>query len=496
MIALEAKNVCKSFGAIKALNNVSISISEGEIRAILGGNGSGKSTFSKILGGSVKLDSGEISLYGKEYKTVSPSSSKKQGVVVTSQELSLLDNLSVAENLLLCNLPVKSSILFDKKKCLKQAEEILEKLKIGNILKEKVDSLSANQKYMVEFAKALLQDPKILVIDEITSALHREEVNTVRDIAHELKKKGTTILFISHRMPEIFSICDSITVLRNGELVGTFGVKDNTEDELLSLMTGLDMKDFKQSIQTSCYVPTNDEPLLYAENFSITGFKNKINLEIQPGEIIGIAGLQGNGQSNLVRRLFAIDGPIELKIDGNEKVIKSPKDAIKNGIAFISGDREKESTFSGRSIAENLGVVADLVLKRKIQDKSQLLSKYSVVMNKISYPIKTLSGGNQQKIVMARWTSTEPRILLADDPTKGIDVQARREIHKIIRELTENGSSVIYVSSDDEELVELTSYCKSSKVIIMYNGEIVNTLTNENITSENIANYAIPRGAK
>ncbi|GHS99085.1 sugar ABC transporter ATP-binding protein [Synergistales bacterium] len=492
MKVLECKNLSKSFGATTALLNASLGVSAGEVRAVLGGNGSGKSTLAKILGGSVKLTSGEIYLNEKLTNITSPSFAKKHGIVVTSQELSLISNLSVEQNLTICSIPRKCGIFVDRKRIHREAVEILAKVGIEDYVNTEIDDLAPNQQYLVEFAKALLQKPKILIIDEVTSALYREDVAIVRDIIKGQKENGCAVIFISHRMSEISAICDSVSVLRNGEMLGTFGVDEKKENELLTLMTGREIVDVENA-ETGKQQDPNQTPLLCAHELNLEGFDTKIDFRVMKNEIIGVAGLQGHGQSSLVRSLFAINKPVSLQIKGVEQSISSPSVAVKAGLTFISGDRQKEGTFSNRSIMDNLSAIVDIVLKRRNVNKESILSTYRVVMDDSKQPISALSGGNQQKVVFGRLTAAEPLVILADDPTKGIDVNAKRDVYRFLRDLANSGSGVVFVSSDDEELVELTRSYEYSKVIVMYKGRIVRELVGQDITAENIASYSIPK---
>ncbi|MDP4091823.1 MAG: sugar ABC transporter ATP-binding protein [Bacillota bacterium] len=491
---LTCENISKTFGNITALKNASLSVAEGEIRALLGGNGSGKSTIAKIIGGAVSPDTGAVKIRDKVIKTKSPSNTKKHGIVITSQELGLFTNLSVEENLCICQLPVTRGLFVNKKEIKKRAFEILKSLKLEHLLDKEISELAPNQQYMVEFAKALVQQPDILIIDEITSALYREDVEVVREIIHALKAKGCTVIFISHRMSEIYSICDTVTVMKNGEIVGTYKINEKNENELLSLMTGRDIKDSDLESENNSLVYENTKTILNIKDLVLPRFDSKINIEVKKGEIIGIAGLQGHGQSEFLKTVFGLQGGIRLEIDGTEKHITSPIKAVKSGLAFVSGDREKEGVFGERSVSENLTAVNNLVLKKTRVNEMKLLKDYGVVFGSTRQQITTLSGGNQQKVVIGRWTSSMPLVLLADDPTKGIDVQARRDIHKIFRDLADAGSAVMMVSSDDEELVELTKHTHLSRIIVMYEGNIVKTLMGKDITKENIIAYSMPKG--
>lgn len=490
-MSLVCKDICKAFGSVVALNGANISIEKGEIRALLGGNGSGKSTLAKILAGSVKRDKGDIVIGGKEYNISSPDEAKCKKVVMTSQELSLFDNLTVEENLCICNIPVCKKIIADKKQMREKALTVLKRLKLEHVIEKRIDTLSSNEQYMIEFAKALLQEPEVLIVDEITSALYSADVEIVKTILHELRGKECIILFITHRMSEIFSICDSVTVMRNGETIADYKTGLVDANRLLSQMTGKDIVTENIHIdQSETKAENNGKTLLNICEMPVKGFDSTVNLKVKEGEVIGIAGLEGHGQSMLVRQLFGIMGGVTLEIDGVKKTITHPRQAVREGIAFISGNRETEGVFGVRSIENNIGVVAHQVLKKKV-DEERILHEYNVVYGSMKNTIRSLSGGNQQKVVIGRWLSCSPKILLADDPTKGIDVQARKDLHEIFCALAAAGSVVLMVSSDEEELIELAHMYQKSKVIVMYEGNIVQTLIGADINKDNIAAAAM-----
>lgn len=489
---LKCSGVCKKFGMDFALKNLDLSVQKGEIRAILGGNGSGKSTLAKLLGGALSLTSGSIELEQQGYHPISPIDAKKRGVIFTSQELSVFDNISIQENIEISSLPLKQKMFVDRGQMSDQATDLIKKYEMEFLLPKQVSELSANELYLVEFLKAIIQNPKLLIIDEITSALYRQDVEKVKAIIKELQQKGCTILFISHRMHEIMSICDSVTVLRNGESAGTYQINEVSEQQLLSLMSGR-----KISQDSACDLSGQLEDVRQAktvlkiQDMQIQGFNTKIDLDVHAGEIICVAGLQGHGQSDLVRQLFGLGRPVDITISEKKYHIASALDAIHRGVAFISGNREREGTFQERSISDNLTPIFNLVMKKGKMDENSILDEYNVKYSNKRNLITSLSGGNQQKVVVARWTSIHPLVLLADDPTKGIDIQARADVHKIIVNLAKEGSAVIMVSSDDEELVALAHRNIFSKIIVMYEGEIVKALTGEEMTPENITAYSM-----
>jgi len=496
MIALQCKHVRKRFGAVAAVDDASLTVNAGEIRGILGGNGSGKSTLAKILAGSVRPDGGEFELEGEAFRPASPRDSHGRRVIATSQELSLFDNLSVEDNLLLSALPRKGGLFVDREALRKEAILALRCLGIEEVLDRKVGTLSPDQKYLLEAAKALAQDPRVLVIDEITSALYREQTEKVRRVLRVRADSGCAVLFITHRLPEIQEICDSVTIMRNGRTVGTFGSCEKNENELLAAMSGVDVAELvRVRTPLSQPAPGTRSEVVGLSGYVIPGFKERVELSVSEGEIVGVAGLQGQGQSALVRSLLGVKRPARYRLLGTDRTIASPQDAVRCGVAFLSGDREQEGIFRARSILENVGVVAELVQRKRV-DKLAMLGKYNVKSDRATRPIVTLSGGNQQKVVISRWISIEPRLLLADDPTKGIDVGSRREIRRYLHELARAGTAVILVSSDDEELVELTKAFDPARVVVMYDGQIVHTLRGGDISTENIALHAIPRKAR
>ncbi|WP_418418937.1 sugar ABC transporter ATP-binding protein [Blautia sp.] len=490
-MGLVFQNISKRYGAVIAIKQADMEIEKGEIRAILGGNGSGKSTLAKIAGGLIGRDSGEILFDGKRLDFQSPKEAKKNHVIMTSQELSLFGNLTVEENICICDVPVKG--IFTNRKALKEkASKIMKKMKLEALMGVKVSKLAANQQYMVELAKALVQEPEILLIDEITSALYREDVEVVYQILAELKKQGCIILFISHRMAELYAICDSVTIMKNGETIGTYRMQEKTEDELLSLMAGTKME---TSGGERKYMQKKErDTFIRAPHIFIPDYGTVESLDVRRGEIIGVAGLQGHGQTDLIRSLYGMNGEIKIEKEGKEISIHSPKQAVSHGFAFISGDRERDGTFQERNLAENIAAVQELVKREKLGDAREVLDSFHVRYDNPRQLITALSGGNQQKVVVGRWLCTKPTLLLADDPSKGIDVNARRDLHREFAKLAEQGSAVVMISSDDDELVNITSMVPVSKVIVMYEGRISAVLEGDEINRENISAASMPIG--
>lgn len=492
MSSLECRNISKAFGQVRALSDVTMDAKGGEILALLGGNGSGKSTISKIVGGVYKKDTGKIFLDGKEINITSPEVAKKERIIVTSQELSLMDNFDVAQNVCMCRIPRKG-VLIDKKSVYERAKKTLETVGLNGYENKNINTLQENEKYLVEFAKAIIMEPRVLILDEITSALYRKDVDVIKEILMELKAQGCIIIIITHRMDEIYDMCDRVTVLRNGEYIDTFKTDKVTENQLLFAMTG-------HNVSKAVHREKNDgenskqEVIFSLKDHTLDGFHEKLSFNLHKGEVVGIAGLQGQGQSQLVRELFAIKKPVSLELFGKDLVIKNPSDAVKKGFAFVSGNREKDGCFTNRSILENLLAVSELILNKKNVKKEQVYDAYKVKMGKETDAIKTLSGGNQQKIVLGRWTVTQPQVLLLDDPTKGIDVNARMDVHRIIADLAQEGTGILFVSSDEGELIDLAKRCQNYRIVVMYGGEVKGILSGEEVTKENVYVYAIPQG--
>jgi len=488
-MGLVFRDLSKRYGAVVAVKQAQMEIEKGEVRAILGGNGSGKSTLAKIIGGLIQKDTGEILFNGEPIDFGSPKAAKRHRVIMTSQELSLFSNLTVEENICICDMPLKGKFL-NRKEMKAKAYQALRRMRLENLMGKKVEELAANQQYMVELAKALVQEPEILVIDEITSALYREDVETVDHIIRELKDKGCIVLFISHRMVELYAMCDSVTIMRNGETLGTYPMQEKSEDELLSLMVGTKIETYHGKGKQQ--KDTKRDIFIRIPRIVIRGYNTVESLEVGRGEIIGIAGLQGHGQTELIRALYGAFGSVEMEIDGKKCRIHNARQAVANGFAFISGDRERDGTFQERNLAENITAVQYLVKRKKTDSPQALLDEYNVRYDNPGQPITALSGGNQQKVVVGRWLSTRPRLLLADDPTKGIDVKARTDLHHLFAELAKAGNAVLMISSDDDELVSITSMVETSRVIVMYEGKVSAVLEGEAISRENISAASMP----
>ena len=495
----EFKNISKLYGGIHALNNASLSLTSGDIRALLGGNGSGKSTLIKVASGLVKPDEGEITMNGEKVTIHSPSAAKHHKIVATSQELSILPNLSVGENITLCNMPTRLNLFTNRKAVRQETLKVLDRLGLSDDIDTPIKDLPINKQYLIEFGKAIFQDFDILLIDEITSALYREDVEIVKTVVHEYKAQGKIILFVSHRMSEIFSICDTVTVMRNGEIMSTFELSKADNDMLLAEMTGktttaiAGAKAKKESAKPTDETVSADDIVLLAKGLKIKSYNTDIDIAVKRGEIIGVAGLQGHGQADIVKALFGLADPASIELNGRALRLDNPKHAVQHGLAYVSGDRERDGSFKSHDLSENLKVVQELVLKNKtnaLDILRQMNVKYGTTRQKIT----SLSGGNQQKVILGRWIHTNPLVLLANDPSKGIDVKARGELREILWSLADQGMSMIFVSSDEDELVSLCANKKNARVVVLYEGKIATTLKGEEITRDNIIIASLGEG--
>lgn len=499
-------DVSKHFGGVRALNEVSLSVSSGEIRALFGGNGSGKSTLAKIIGGYVSPDgNSKLLIDGKQIAVGSPADAKRHGIVVTSQELSLFYNLRTDLNVCLSSLPAATIPgVLNHRKIVEKAKGSLSRIHEEGLLFRKLAQLQENKKYMMEFAKALSQEVGLLIVDEITSPLFGEEFTVVKDVLMGLKDRGVAIIFISHRMGEIYSFCDSVSVLRNGEHIKTDLLRNIDKDELLRLMTGKEKanglgetaESLANPVSSAGGYPAEKGLLLAVDQLSLPGYSGHLSLRVRKGEFVGIAGLQGQGQSEVVRALFGLYGHQRYELDGKEVLIRSPREAIRRGIGFISGNRELEGVFRDRSLQENLEIVKRCVLHRGKIATRTVMEDYKIIAEHPQSPISSLSGGNQQKVIIGRWLTLDPKVLLADDPNKGVDVQARSDIHLLLEKIVGRGHSIVMVSSDDEELAAIGRRIANARILIMYHGEVVRELTGDEITVFNIVNYSHPTEAK
>lgn len=470
----------KSFGGVKALKDVSFSVKQGEIHGLVGENGSGKSTLIKILAGSLVADSGKITIDGKEVKSYGSLSGIQQGISVIYQDLSLFPNLSVLENICLCNQIKKNTGTFSVKQYENKVRKLLEDLDAGIELQNMVEELPIAKQQLVAIARALNNDPKLIIFDEPTTALTREEINNLFRLIDKLKEKGISIIFISHKLDEIMEICDTLTVLRDGVIIGSYPIDELDIPKIEKLMVGTSTV-YEKNVHNR--LPQETPVILEIKNLTKkNNFKN-ISFTLKKGEVLGISGLLGSGRTELASAIFGVmpydSGTIIVK--GKTIEIKSVHDAVVNGIAYVPEDRLTQGLVMNYPQRDNivLATLSDFVNKKLI-DEEKITSTAQKWIDVIKVKtddqfkeVKTLSGGNQQKIVLAKWLEMNPLVLILDGPTVGVDVGAKSGIFNTINEMVKkNGMSVILIS---DEIKELTANCH--RVLVMQNGMIAKELT-------------------
>jgi ABC-type sugar transport system ATPase subunit len=487
---VEFKNLSKRFFGIKALENISFNIMENEIHAIVGENGAGKSTLIKVLGGVYNDYSGEVLINGNVVKIINPKISSDLGIRVVYQEFPLCDNLDVAGNIFLGPDLIKNKFGFLNWEAMyEEADKKLKALGIVMDVRTKVRDLSLAMRQIVEIVKAVSRKAKIIIMDEPTSALSATEVSFLFKLINNLKNNGITVIFISHFLEEVFKIADSITVLRDGHYINTLEKKKTSISEVVSLMIG--KKDtFLYKKEEDYSIETN---ILELKRIKTKEVLEGVSFNLKKGEILGLAGLIGSGTEDVLKILFGtkkFDG--EIYLDGLEFNPTIPLNSISRGIGFIPSDRRQEGLAINANIIRNIAFPFLIKnLKRKIIDSNKLVNKVEelvkeleIKIKSIDQPVKSLSGGNQQKVVIAKWLASNPRILLMDNPTRGVDIGARSEIYSILDELSKNGISIIITSTELEDVINL-----SDRVIVFYKGKIVKELKREEINKNALLLY-------
>jgi ribose transport system ATP-binding protein len=486
MSLLKMSNISKIYPGVKALDNVSFDLNKGEVHVLIGENGAGKSTLMKLLAGAEKRSSGEIHIDDTQVQINNPIDAQKLGVVMIYQELNIVPQLSVGENIFLGKEPKKRNGLIDWNRLYDESNQLLQKLNSAINVKETVSNLSVAGQQIVEIAKALTFKAKIIIMDEPTAALTTREVTELFKVIEWLKEQGIGIVYISHRLEEIFQIGDRITILRDGKFISTKNVSDIKREELITLMVGRELtQEFpKKKFQRG-------KEVLRLENISKKGKINDVNLSVYQGELLGIGGLVGAGRTELAQIIFGADKKDsgQLFLDGNNVQITSPTDAIKYGIALLTEDRNKKGLILDMTVAENITLsnLKDL-LKNGMIDKGKeksIVDKFVKELNiktpTIKQVVRNLSGGNRQKVILARWLFTNSRLVIFDEPTRGIDVGAKLEIYHLINKLLEQGIAVIMISS---ELPELLGMC--DKIAVMHNGKIKGVLDHKEASQEKV----------
>lgn len=494
-ILLEMKDIVKSFGGIQALKGVSIKLHKGEILALVGENGAGKSTLIKSLMGIHKMDSGEVVLDGEKVAIKSPLQAVELGISTVFQELAQIPSLTVAENVFLSREATKG-IALDRKAMFEETEKLLKEYGITFAASDIVNELSIAQRQMAEIIRCVAASPKIIILDEPTSALTKYETETLFRIIRLMQSKGTSIIYISHRMDEIFEIADRITVLRDGEYVGDLDAKKTTLDEVVTYMVGRKVNMDANKIKKDF---TNAEVVMAAKNVSRKGVFENINFEVHKGEILGLAGLVGAGRSEMMQMLFGINSfdSGELILNGKTFKKMDVPTAIANRMAMVPEERLTQGLVLGHSIEQNVSmaiierITRMMVVSRKKMAKlaDQMIRQFTIKAENRRMLCAHLSGGNQQKVVLAKWIATEPTVLILDEPTAGVDVRSKFEIREKIQEFANAGMAVVLISS---ELPELLDY--SDRILVLNENRIIAEMTET--TQEEIMSIILKDKAK
>jgi ribose transport system ATP-binding protein len=495
---LEMKNIKKIFGASTVLDNVSFTLNNSEVHALIGSNGAGKSTLMKIMTGVYVADGGEIYLQGQLKKILSSKDAKNNGIAMIFQELSLVQTMTVAENIFLGQ-EITKNYLRDTKKMNEKAASILEELGIDVDPNTPVNQLSVGMSQMIEIAKALSKDAKILVLDEPTASLSESEKGHLFKIIRELKAKGVSMVYISHRMNEILEIADAFTILRDGKLVISDRIENVDIDTIVSHMVGGKSTQKRFEWIERKYDSTGED-LLRLDHVKVNDKIDDISFSLKHGEILGLAGLMGSGRTEILETIFGLRKKVSgtITLENKEVEHKSSSDAIKNKIALIPEDRRKQGLILEHSVKENaiLPIINNLLKKNSVLINEVLadrvvngnVEKLNIKTSSIDKTIGLLSGGNQQKVVVAKWLNTDPKILMLDEPTAGVDIGAKSEIIHIIREFADKGNGVIFVSS---ELTELLAVC--DRIITIFDGKITGEIDRKEIHTEEELQIAIQK---
>ena len=495
-VILEMKNIDKRFSGVHALKKANLELREGEVHALMGENGAGKSTLMKVLCGIHKRNGGEIILFDNAVDFSNIKESQDAGISIIHQELNMMSHLTVAQNIYIGREPMKNGIYIDDKKMEEDAAKLFEKIGVDIDPSVKVGTLTVGKQQMVEIAKAVSHDSKILILDEPTAALTQTEVEELFAIMKDLKAKGIGMIYISHRMDEINRISDRITVMRDGEYVGTLITKDTTKDEIVKMMVGrVIYGDKKEESKVSDDAPV----VLEVKNLNRGTEIKDVSFKLRKGEILGFSGLMGSGRTEVARAIYGADEVEsgEVFINGEKVNITTPAQAVKQGICYLSEDRKRYGLLLDKSVAENsvISSLDDYIKAGWIKDSAidvaaaEANDKLKTKTPSVKQQLKNLSGGNQQKVIIARWLLKDSDIFIFDEPTRGIDIGAKSEMYTLMEELAEKGKSIIMISSELSEIQRL-----SDRVVVMCEGRITGELDIKDATQEKIMAYATMRG--
>lgn len=482
--------ICKSFGANKVLGGVNLHVRPGEVHALMGENGAGKSTLMNILTGIHRADAGTIMVDGKEVTFKNNKDAEEHGIAFIHQELNIWPNLSVLENLFLMNQPKTRFGTIDFKKMREMAEAKCQEIGIDLPLDEIAGECSVGQQQMTEITRSLMLDAKTVIMDEPTAALTERETDRLFEVMKKLKNKGVSIIYISHRMEEVFANCDTITVMRDGQTISSRPTEETNMDQIVGDMVGRVMSEYYPA-RTN--VPGDE--IFRVEGFTQPGVFRDISFNLRKGEILGVAGLMGAGRTEIMRAIFGVD-PHEsgkLYFEGKEIHIKNPRDAIRHSFGFITENRKTEGLILDFSIERNIALPSEerLAQSHVINDKkefdfsSELSKRLGVKAQDINLPASTLSGGNQQKVVIAKWVGMHPKLLILDEPTRGIDIGAKKDIYDLMNELTAKGVSIIMVSSELPEVIGM-----SDRILVIHEGRAAGIVEHKDATQTRIMTLA------
>lgn len=488
-IVLSLKQIGKSFPGVKALNDVSIDFFKGEVHGIVGGNGAGKSTLMKILSGVYSADTGEIYFNGEKTNIKNPQDAINNGQSIIFQEFNLVNALSIAENIFLGRLSNQSGTWIDWKEINKKTAELLEQIGCSMDPQSKVGDLSVAQKQMVEIAKALSYNARLLIMDEPSATLTSKEVENLFKIVRSLQADGVTVIYISHKLEEVFEICNRVTVMRNGEVISTKKIEEATRHGIIQDMVG---RPIDQEYPRRATKPDDTaESVLDVRNLTRKGVFRDVTFSLKRGEVLGFAGLVGAGRTEIVRAVFGADlyDSGEILIRGEKVKIKTPGDSIRQGMALLTEDRKHQGLILQMSVAKNTTLASLKKISRNgfldfTQEKrvsKDYVEKLSVKTPSVGQKVLFLSGGNQQKVVLSKWLFSGCDIVILDEPTRGIDVGAKVEIYGIINDLVAEGKSVILISSDMPELLAM-----SDRVVVIYEGTVKGELSGEELTADHV----------
>ncbi|WP_258728244.1 sugar ABC transporter ATP-binding protein [Bacillus atrophaeus] len=487
---IDMNDIHKAFGKNQVLSGVSFNLKPGEVHALMGENGAGKSTLMNLLTGLHGLDKGSIRINGKENYFSNPKEAEQNGIAFIHQELNIWPEMTVLENLFIGKEMTSKLGILNTKKMKALAKKQFEKLSVSLSLDQEAGKCSVGQQQMIEIAKALMTKAEVIIMDEPTAALTEREINKLFEVIASLKKDGVSIVYISHRMEEIFSICDRITIMRDGKTVDTTNISETSFDEVVKKMVGRELTDRYPQRR-----PELGDIVLEVRDASKKGSFEHVSFHVRSGEIVGVSGLMGAGRTEIMRALFGIDrlDSGEIWLAGKKTNIKNPNDAVKKGLGFITENRKDEGLLLDTSIRENIALPSLTSFSPKgVIDQKREASFVDLLINRLT--IKTaspetharnLSGGNQQKVVIAKWIGIGPKVLILDEPTRGVDVGAKREIYTLMNELTDRGVAIIMVSSELPEIIGM-----SDRIIVVHEGKISGEVASREATQERIMTLA------